>query len=79
VNYQPPPPAGLFDRETRPSLELANPDDPGSGEAVYENWISNIDDWGKGLDAQVYRGCKWANTLLSMPVACGAAPAGIEP
>ena len=69
------PPADSYHRDPRPQLTA----EAAKSEAGYENWVSDIDDWGKSADVTIWRGCRWMNTFLKAKVDCGPVPKGAEP
>lgn len=75
IAFLPPPPADAFRREARPAF----PPGAAESEALYEIWVSNIDDHGKRADITIWRGCRYVNDFLEKPIDCGPAPEGSQP
>ena len=75
IQFLPAPPPTIFARDGDPRPKL--PPAALGSEALYETWVSDIDDWGQRRDVQLWRGCLWVNTWLpdAAKLDCGAAPA----
>lgn len=77
VNFLPPPPPALQTEQAQDTRPVP-PEGAETSEALYEQFVSDVFDWGDRRNALAYRWCKAYSEYAQEAIGCGVKPDGVE-